>query len=53
MVEELKTEALEKISKVLESHNNIMKQYNLMLLDLYERVAKLEIATQVIKKERR
>ncbi len=35
-------EALNKITEVLDSMNKTQHQHNKMLLDLYERVAKLE-----------
>jgi len=35
-------EALEKVHTILTKTHDITKQHNLMLLDLYERVAKLE-----------
>lgn len=34
--------ALDKVVKILESTHIVQKQHNIMLLDLYERIVKLE-----------
>jgi hypothetical protein len=41
MPEELR-QAMEKVAKILENLAQIQAQHNKMILDLYERVAKLE-----------